>query len=46
MKARVFKTEAQIRRIVQDEATKQTTQIYDKAMKDAVYQNMAAAVNV
>lgn len=41
MKARVFKTEAQIRRIVQDEATKQTTQIYDKAMKDAVYQNMA-----
>lgn len=41
MKARVFRTEAQIRRIVQDEATKQTTQIYEKAMKDAVYQNMA-----
>lgn len=46
MKSRVFKTESQIRRIVQDEAKRQTTEIYDKAMKDAVYQAFAVMMCV
>lgn len=46
MKARVFKTESQIRRIVQDEAKRQTTEIYDKAMKDAAYQCFAVLMCV
>lgn len=46
MKARVFKTESQIRRIVQDEAKRQTTQIYDAAIRDATYQAHAVMMCV
>ncbi len=46
MKARVFKTESQIRRIVQDEAKRQTTQIYDAAIRDATYQAYAVMMCV
>lgn len=41
MKSRVFKTESQIRRIVQDEAKRQTTEIYEKAQQDTAYQCFA-----
>lgn len=41
MKARVYTTKSQIRKVVQKEAERKTTEIYEKAMKDAVYQNMA-----
>lgn len=46
MKSRVFKTEAQIRRLVQDEAKKQTTEIYEKALQDATYQAHATMMIV
>lgn len=46
MKSRVFKSESQIRRIVQDEAKRQTTEIYDKAMQDSVYQAFAVMMCV
>lgn len=46
MKARVFKTESQIRRIVQDEAKRQTTEIYEAALKDATYQAFAVMMCV
>lgn len=46
MKSRVFKTESQIRRIVQDEAKRQATEIYDKALQDAAYQAFAVMMIV
>ena len=46
MKARVFKTESQIRKIVQDEAKRQTTSIYEAAMQDSVYQALATMMYV
>ena len=46
MKARVFKTEAQIRRVVQEEAKRQATEIYDMAMQDSVYQAFAVMMCV
>lgn len=46
MKARVFKTESQIRRIVKEEATQQTTKIYEAALRDATYQAHAVMMCV
>lgn len=46
MKARVFKTESQIRKIVENEAKSQTTKIYDAALKDACYQCFAVMMCV
>lgn len=46
MKARVFKTESQIRKVVQREARKQTEEIYDKALADAAYQMFAVMMCV
>ena len=46
MKARIFKTESQIRKIVQEEAKRQTTEIYDAALRDATYQAFAVMMCV
>ena len=46
MKARVFKTENQIRKIVQDEANKRTTEMYEEAVKDVSYQCFAVMMYV
>lgn len=46
MKARVYSTENQIRRAVKEESERQTTVIYEKAMKDAAYQCFATMMVV
>ncbi len=46
MKARILKTEAQVRKIVQEEAKRQTTEIYDAALRDATYQAFAVMMCV
>lgn len=46
MKARIYTTQKQVEKAVQLEAKKQTTEIYDKALKDAAYQMWAVMLCV